>query len=92
MGSALSPQQPPDELRRRAGALRVFATHIDNAMACGLGRLAGSDTWIGPAPTDCAADLRLIRIRFDGAAARLRDAARQLEAQAAAMPVKDGPR
>jgi hypothetical protein len=91
MGTARTPQQPPQVLRQRAAALRRFAALIENAAVCRLDHLVGSDTWIGPAPNECANDVRLIRGRFVSSASGLRDAARLLELQAAAIPVQDAP-
>jgi hypothetical protein len=92
MGSPLAPNEPPEQLRQRAVALRAFAALIDGAAVCTLDRLTGSDTWIGPGPDECAADVRLIGIRLRARAVDLRTAARQLETQAAAVQFPAGTR
>lgn len=82
-------------LRQRATDLRRFAAGIETADALELSRLAGVDTWIGPTPDACRADLATIRSDLLAAASDLRATARRFDQQAAelaALPDPFGPR
>lgn len=80
--------------RQRAAALRHLAVRIERTPAMDLERLAGIDTWRGPRPAACVAELRLAQHAVHAAADELRTRAWQfhrradeLEATARATPM-----
>lgn len=91
MGTPLVLPPTPDRLRDRAVLLRTLARQLDQSDVVGLPALAGSDTWLGPRPFDCEADLRRLVSRFKLAAADLRSAAHLLDVQADAASATRGP-
>jgi hypothetical protein len=82
-------------LRQRAAALRGFASGIAANPALDLWRRAGADTWVGPTPEACLADLQRIRADLLAAVDDLQRTASQFEQQAdvlAALSDAKGPR
>ncbi len=77
----LSPTQAA-ELQGRANRLRLLATRLDTSRVHQLPALAGPDTWIGPVPDHCAADMRGIRNDLTSNASWLRTVAWRLDEQA----------
>jgi hypothetical protein len=91
----MSTTDAADRLRQRATELRRFAAAIQSAEALQLGTLAGVDTWIGPTPDSCRADIAAMRTDLLGAVGELRATARRFDQQAgelAALPDPHGPR
>jgi uncharacterized protein YukE len=69
-------------LRTRAQQLRHTASRIDASSALTVNRLAGPETWIGPAAQACLDFLVTLRRQVETSSETLRDAARRLEQRA----------
>ena len=70
-------------LRDRAWQLRALAGRVPTDALDDVLRRAGEDTWIGPTATRCVLQMRTMRTALDTMAGDLRQAAAQLDRQAA---------
>jgi hypothetical protein len=86
-----TPPDTPELLRERARGLRALSRQIGSLRAASLTTLSGTDTWMGPSPDRCAADLRLLCIELAGGADRLLGAARRLERRATDLTAVNDP-
>lgn len=71
-----------EQLRARAGALRLVARRIGAGRAITAHRLAGPETWVGPLAQSCLDELVAIRRELESGARLLDDAARRLDRHA----------
>jgi hypothetical protein len=81
--------QDAAELRRRAGALRRLAAHLDATPLPALLDQAGPDTWVSPRADELRADLGVDRRRLADAVDDLLAHARYLERQAEVAEVAE---
>ena len=77
------PTADATDLRRRATELRRFAHTLDTLRVHDLHLRTGPTTWLGPSPSACDADVRVLAHGLSTSADDLRRTAARLERRAA---------